>query len=334
MTVLALGVPRREWNAGAALGGGIGRGDDSDRIRWRRSGSAHHAGFGDGFGGDRPADLEALLLTLLRVDMAAVYLRLIREAEWNDSKGWSVPTRGGRGLPSHAARAAGPVGTSGGRAGWFGAHPAAPARCVRSVEGAGDPDSADTDLLTVIQADPAHELGAASVGVFGERLPFLLKVLAAEEPLSLQAHPSLAQASEGFARENALGLALDAPERNYRDPWHKPELVVALTEFDALAGFRMPDRTLELLRELQVPALDPYLGLLAGQADCDGLRAVFTTWLTLPEKAIMALVPAVLEGAVAVLGSGATESGDELRTLPSSSARCIRGTRECWRRCC
>lgn len=198
---------------------------------------------------------------------------------------------------------------------WFGAHPAAPARCVRPVDRTAGSSSADTDLLSVIQADPAHELGAASIGEFGERLPFLLKVLAAEEPLSLQAHPSLAQASEGFARENALGLALDAPERNYRDPWHKPELVVAVTEFDALAGFRMPARTLELLRELQVPALDPYLGLLAGQADCDGLRAVFTTWLTLPEKAIMALVPAVLEGAVAVLGSGATEFGDELRTL-------------------
>ena len=194
---------------------------------------------------------------------------------------------------------------------WFGAHPAAPARCVRS----GDQGMPGTDLLSVIRSDPVHELGAGSMGRFGERLPFLLKILAAEEPLSLQAHPSLVQAQEGFARENARGLAIDAPERNYRDPWHKPELVVAVTEFDALAGFRPPARTVELLRELQVPALDPYLGLLAGQADCDGLRAVFTTWLTLPENAIMALVPQVLEGAVAVLESRNTEFTGELRTL-------------------
>ncbi|MBD0023145.1 mannose-6-phosphate isomerase, class I [Gordonia sp. (in: high G+C Gram-positive bacteria)] len=196
---------------------------------------------------------------------------------------------------------------------WFGAHPAAPAQCVRDT--AVEQNSSDSNLLSVIREDPAHELGAAVLGRFGERLPFLLKILAAEEPLSLQAHPTLAQADEGFARENALGLALDAPERNYRDPWHKPELVVAVTQFDALAGFRPPTRTVELFRELQVPALDPYLGLLAGQADRDGLRALFTTWLTLPDKAITTLVTAVLEGAVAVLESGADTFTDELRTL-------------------
>ena len=96
---------------------------------------------------------------------------------------------------------------------WFGAHPAA--RTVRAVR---RPEHAGYGPALGDRSDPAHELGAGSMGRFGERLPFLLKILAAEEPLSLQAHLSLVQAQEGFARENARGLAIDAPERNYRDP--------------------------------------------------------------------------------------------------------------------
>lgn len=69
-------------------------------------------------------------------------------------------------------------------------------------------------------------------------LPYLLKVLAAEKPLSIQAHPGLAEAQAGYDKENAAGIALDAPERNYKDPNHKPELLLALTDFSALCGFR------------------------------------------------------------------------------------------------
>ncbi|NED70016.1 mannose-6-phosphate isomerase, class I, partial [Streptomyces sp. SID10244] len=79
------------------------------------------------------------------------------------------------------------------------------------------------------------------------------------------------------------------------------ELIVATTEFDALAGFRNPAITVELLRELQVSELDPYLGMLAGQPDSEGLRALFTTWLTLPDASIATLIPAVLAGAVSLL---------------------------------
>ncbi len=75
-------------------------------------------------------------------------------------------------------------------------------------------------------------------GRFGDTLPFLVKVLAADEPLSLQAHPSAEQAVEGFAREEKLGIPVSAPTRNYRDRSHKPELLVALGQFEALAGFR------------------------------------------------------------------------------------------------
>lgn len=192
---------------------------------------------------------------------------------------------------------------------WFGAHPGGQAQCL------GADGRPEQGLLAQIEADPIAALGPAVIDEFGVRLPYLLKVLAADEPLSLQAHPSAAQAAEGFARENAAGIRIDAPERNYRDPWHKPEVVLAVTPFDALAGFRDPARTVDLLRELSLPALDPYLGMIAGQPDSDGLRALFTTWITLPESVLADLVPAVIDAAVGVLAAGGTDFADELRTL-------------------
>ncbi|SIS02663.1 mannose-6-phosphate isomerase, class I [Williamsia sterculiae] len=188
---------------------------------------------------------------------------------------------------------------------WFGAHPAAPSPTVGTGE----------DLLEVVTADPVGQLGSACVDEFGTDLPFLLKVLAAEEPLSLQAHPSSAQAREGFSRENALGISVDASDRNYRDPHHKPELIVALTDFEALAGFRDPLRTIEVMRALQVPELDGFLGMLVGQPDSGGLRALFTTWITLPESALATVIPAVLQGAINYLGAGRKEFAREMRTV-------------------
>lgn len=181
---------------------------------------------------------------------------------------------------------------------WLGAHPADPARVVSTN---GDGPGGGTSLLDVLEADPGGHLGPATLSRFGPRLPFLLKLLAAEEPLSLQAHPSAEQAAEGFAREEAAGLPLESPVRNYRDASHKPELVVALTRFEALAGFRDPHRTVELLAALEVPELDPYVGLLAGQPDSDGLRALFTIWITLPQSVLSALLPRVLDGCVTYL---------------------------------
>ena len=188
---------------------------------------------------------------------------------------------------------------------WFGAHPAAPAR----IEGEKE------NLLQLIDADPHAALGDPVADRFDDRLPFLLKVLAADEPLSLQAHPSAEQAADGFADENRRRIPLDDPRRNYKDSWPKPEVLCALTDFEALAGFRDPHKTVELLRSLQVPELDSYLGMLAGQPDEEGLRAVFTTWLTLPESVIGALEPAVLDGAVRVLEAGGSEFADELRAV-------------------
>ena len=189
---------------------------------------------------------------------------------------------------------------------WLGAHPGDPAR----LEG----DGGERSLLDTITADPEGQLGAATRESFGDALPFLAKVLAAEEPLSLQAHPSAEQAMEGFAREDRLHIPISAPTRNYRDRSHKPELLVALGPFEALAGFRPVARSIELLRALTVADLDPFVNLLSGQADADGLRALFTTWITAPQADLDVLVPQVLDGAVAYLRSGATEFAREAKT--------------------
>ncbi|MFE3193334.1 mannose-6-phosphate isomerase, class I [Nocardia sp. NPDC059240] len=182
---------------------------------------------------------------------------------------------------------------------WFGAHPADPAR----VQINGHSES----LLEFVSADPQRELGGVA-GEFGGRLPFLLKILAAEEPLSLQAHPSLEQARAGFARENQSGIALDSKLRNYRDENHKPELVVALNRFEALAGFRDPRQTVRLLNAIDVPELSQYADLLAAQPDSAGLRTLFTTWIALPQGSLSTLLPKVLDGCVRYLSESRTGS--------------------------
>jgi mannose-6-phosphate isomerase len=174
---------------------------------------------------------------------------------------------------------------------WMGAHPGGPSLLV-------EPDGDERSLLDVLAADPDGQLGPALAARWGGRLPFLLKVLAADEPLSLQAHPSAAQAAEGYAREEAAGIPRDAKNRNYPDPTAKPELICALTEFHALAGFAPPDRTVRLLRGLDTPGLTHYTELLAGQPDADGLRALFTTWITLPQQALDQLLPQLLDSCV------------------------------------
>lgn len=169
---------------------------------------------------------------------------------------------------------------------WFGAHPVVPS----TVDG--------VPLTERLAVGQRTQLGADTARRWGGRLPFLLKVLAADEPLSLQAHPSAPLAEEGYAREEAAGIPRDAPERNYPDPTAKPELLCALSEFHALAGFRAPDRSVELLRALDCEPLRPYTELLAGQPDEDGLRALFTTFVTLPSSSLEELLPAVVDACV------------------------------------
>ncbi|MER5354950.1 mannose-6-phosphate isomerase, class I [Kitasatospora sp. NPDC002551] len=181
---------------------------------------------------------------------------------------------------------------------WMGAHPGDPSRADR-----GD---GPRRLDELIAADPEGELGAASVARFGPSLPFLLKVLAPGIPISIQAHPSLEQARAGYAAENALGIPLDAPHRNYRDANHKPELICALGDFDGLCGFRRPAGAAALLAALAVPALEPVIALLGAEDESEALSGALAAVLTLsgPEAA-----EAVRETADA-LGKAAAEDPD------------------------
>ncbi|MEU6243293.1 mannose-6-phosphate isomerase, class I [Streptomyces sp. NPDC047024] len=151
---------------------------------------------------------------------------------------------------------------------WMGAHPGAPSRTPRGP------------LTEVIAADPERELGAAAVAKFGPRLPFLLKILAAGAPLSLQVHPDLAQAREGYADEELRGIPVDAPDRNYKDANHKPELICALTEFDGLCGFRPAAEAAALLEGLGVDSLKPYADILRARPEDAALREALTAILT------------------------------------------------------
>lgn len=142
---------------------------------------------------------------------------------------------------------------------WLGAHTGSAARV-------GDSASVGhADLAEWIAAEPDRALGSA-LAARGARLPFLLKLLAAAEPLSLQAHPTPEQARAGFARENAEGIPVDAYDRNYRDAFHKPELIVALSEtFEALSGFRPlgeVDGILQVLRAADAAQDEPEPGAL------------------------------------------------------------------------
>ncbi|MEU3478912.1 mannose-6-phosphate isomerase, class I [Streptomyces sp. NPDC033754] len=151
---------------------------------------------------------------------------------------------------------------------WMGAHSGAPSRTERGP------------LDRLIAADPVRELGEAAVGKFGPRLPFLLKVLAAGAPLSLQVHPDLEQARAGFAAEEAAGIPVDAPHRTYKDANHKPELICALTPFEGLCGFRAPTEAADLIAALGVDSLKPYVDLLHAHPEEAALREVLTALLT------------------------------------------------------
>ncbi|MCB0911318.1 MAG: mannose-6-phosphate isomerase, class I [Propionibacteriaceae bacterium] len=152
---------------------------------------------------------------------------------------------------------------------WLGAHPLSPSE----LDGA--------KLDAVVREHP-DLIGQPSRDRFGDQLPYLMKVLSARHALSLQVHPSRDQAQEGFSRENEAGLALDAPERTYRDDWPKPELLIALDEFHTLSGFRDPKRTAALFAGLGVAEeLASVIGPLTERKGPAALAEVFLDVLSL-----------------------------------------------------
>jgi mannose-6-phosphate isomerase len=171
---------------------------------------------------------------------------------------------------------------------WMGAHPSAPS------------GAAGTTLDAIIAADPDRELGPRCVARFGPRLPFLLKVLSAEVALSIQLHPSRAQAEAGFRAETTLGLV--PAERNYVDDWPKPELLCALTPFELLAGLRTPSDAAALLRALAVAELAPLAAELDVATSPQALANALAAVLTWPDP--QGLVAAVVTGCASLASSG------------------------------
>jgi len=169
---------------------------------------------------------------------------------------------------------------------WMGAHPSAPSGLGRA--------GVHTTLDAVIAADPAGELGATCAARFGGRLPFLLKVLAAEIALSIQVHPSREQAEAGFRAETERGLPPGDKRRNYVDDWPKPEMLCALTPFEVLAGMRTAADAAGLLGELGVGELAPVAAGLAAATGPDALTTALGLVLSWPEGDRAALIAAVV----------------------------------------
>jgi mannose-6-phosphate isomerase len=168
---------------------------------------------------------------------------------------------------------------------WVGAHPGDSSVLIRPA--------GDRPLRDAIDEDPVGTLGPQVTREFEGSFPFLLKLLAADTPLSLQAHPTMAQARAGFDAEDAAGVPVDAPFRNYKDRSHKPELMYALTEFEALCGFRPTAISVQLLDDLGTPVLGDLRSALVERPGEPGLREVVTSLLEADRAAIAPTVDAV-----------------------------------------
>jgi mannose-6-phosphate isomerase len=168
---------------------------------------------------------------------------------------------------------------------WMGAHPKAPSIAL-------DP-RLSRPLDALVNEDPASALGAAALRRFGPALPFLFKVLSAGTPLSIQAHPGKIKAEHGFERENIGGIPVDASERNYRDPNHKPEMAVALTRFELLCGFRPIQ---EITRNMRLIAPGEHLRQLERLDVNPGrveLSVFFYSLISMEERARKAMLDSV-----------------------------------------
>jgi len=156
---------------------------------------------------------------------------------------------------------------------WMGAHPNGCSRVAETGELLSD----------VVSQNKESMFGDYTVMRFGE-LPYLFKVLAADSPLSIQVHPTKQKAEAGYLRENEQGIDLHAPNRNYKDANHKPELVYALTFYKAMNGFRPIEQILSLFRQLGIKSLEAELSALEDHPNKDGLKTFFCAIMSLDEE--------------------------------------------------
>ena len=188
---------------------------------------------------------------------------------------------------------------------WLGTHPAAPSQVYTPA--------GTVPLAELLAGADADQVGGRANARLGHELPFLLKLIAAEKPLSIQCHPDRDQARAGFRREEAAGVPRDAPERCYRDARHKPELVVALSPFAALAGFRTPPDIVAAFEDMNVDELQPEVSALAKTGE---VSAFFSALLRIEERRSRAILDQVARGAARSASQDASLVADLLARHP------------------
>ncbi|MGR5540567.1 mannose-6-phosphate isomerase, class I [Vibrio campbellii] len=159
---------------------------------------------------------------------------------------------------------------------WMGSHPNGSSTIIH--------EGTETELVDVIDAAPSQWLGV-NHQQFNSKLPFLVKILAASQPLSIQVHPNKSAAEKGFERENAQGIAIDDSKRNYKDANHKPELIYAITPYLAMNGFREFQDIHRLFSTLALPSIAKLLEPFLATPNEDSLAQLFGAILQLDESA-------------------------------------------------
>ena len=177
---------------------------------------------------------------------------------------------------------------------WLGAHPKAPSIVVK--------EEGEQSLSDLIEEYPNTILGADTVERFGPSLPFLFKVLASEKALALQVHPTKDQAKEGFEKENTLGICLDAPNSNYLDRNHKPEMLCSLDSFWCLAGFRSIVQIATELKSLRLATIGKEIDLFVQSRTVFGLKRLFESIMLMGNERKQLFVKEVVEKAAVLNG--------------------------------
>ena len=180
---------------------------------------------------------------------------------------------------------------------WMGAHDNAPAQLV-------DEDGSVLSLNEYIREHPQESLGTYTTGRFG-RLPYLLKILDVKDMLSIQVHPTKRNAELEFAAENKKGVALNAPNRNYKDDNHKPELMLALSEFYLLHGFKPEEELLEVLRSV------PELVFLSPVFERKGYQELYRTVMEMPQAEVNRVLQPLLDRIVPAYEAGQLKKEEE-----------------------
>lgn len=178
---------------------------------------------------------------------------------------------------------------------WMGAHPSAPSAI-----------HLNSDTLTLdqlISRQPAETIGAPVWERFKE-LPYLFKILDVKDMLSIQVHPTKAEAEKGFARENAAGIPLNAPHRNYKDANHKPEIMVALSEFWLLHGFLPEDKLAKVLDTV------PELSSLKSVYEKESYFGLYRTVMEMPQDQVNALLRPLAERVLPAYKAGQLQKSD------------------------